>query len=143
MKYDVFVNETKYSQQHYSLTLSKTIHCFHVSAVQVFQKILWEKETLLVASNFFFFTTVFSALLKNVLPFLSNLKLLSANSFSLEEFKICRLGKHYFKHIYSTSIEKQVLSSFWETTAVAHCSKRQPQEWEFVGWIPSRNRSSL
>ena len=32
---------------------------------------------------------------ENFLPFLSNLKLLSANSFSLEESKICCLGKDY------------------------------------------------
>ena len=36
---------------------------------------------------------VFSACLENFLPFASNLKLSSANSFSLEESKICRLGK--------------------------------------------------
>ena len=36
---------------------------------------------------------VFSTPLKNFLPFSSNLKLLSANSFSLEESKICCLGK--------------------------------------------------
>ena len=36
---------------------------------------------------------MFSTLLVNFLPFSSNLKLLSANSFGLEESKICRLGK--------------------------------------------------
>ena len=39
------------------------------------------------------FPTVFSMLLENFLPFSSNLKLLSAISFILEESKICRLGK--------------------------------------------------
>ena len=39
------------------------------------------------------FPTVFSTLLENFIPFLSNLKLLSANSLSLEESKSCRLGK--------------------------------------------------
>ena len=34
---------------------------------------------------------VFSTCLDNFLPFSSNLKLSSANSFSLEESKICRL----------------------------------------------------
>ena len=38
------------------------------------------------------FPAVFSTRLEIVLPFSSNLKLLSANSFSLEESKICRLG---------------------------------------------------
>ena len=37
------------------------------------------------------FPTVFSTRLDNFLPFLSNLKLSSANSFSLEESKICCL----------------------------------------------------
>ena len=42
------------------------------------------------------FPTVFSTHLDNFLPFSSNLKLSSANSFSLEESKICRLvmGKY-------------------------------------------------
>ena len=42
-------------------------------------KTLWEKEKLLVTENF--------------LPSLSNLELLSANPFSLEEPEIGRLGK--------------------------------------------------
>ena len=37
------------------------------------------------------FSTVFSTYLDNFLPFLSNLKLSSANPFSLEESKICYL----------------------------------------------------
>ena len=51
------------------------------------------KETLLVTSNFPFSHSVFCPF-KN-LPCLSNLKLSSANSFSLEESKICCLGKGY------------------------------------------------
>ena len=43
--------------------------------------------------QFLLFPTVFSTCLDNFLPFLSNLKLSSANSFILEEFKICCLGK--------------------------------------------------
>ena len=39
------------------------------------------------------FPTVFSTGFVNFLPFSSNSKLLSANSFSLEESKVCRLGK--------------------------------------------------
>ena len=46
----------------------------------------------LVTSNFSF-SHSFSTHLENFLPFSSNLKLSSANSFSLEESKICRLGK--------------------------------------------------
>ena len=39
------------------------------------------------------FPTVLSTVLDNFPPFSSNLKLLSATSFSLEESKICCLGK--------------------------------------------------
>ena len=41
--------------------------------------------------QFLLFPPVFSTRLDNFLPFSSNLKLTSANSFSLEESKICRL----------------------------------------------------
>ena len=54
-------------------------------------KTLLGKEKLLVTSNFSFSNSVFC--LKSFLPFSSNLKLSSANSFSLEESKICHLGK--------------------------------------------------
>ena len=46
--------------------------------------------------QFLLFPQVFSTLLENFLPFSSNLKLFSASSFSLEESKICCLGKGYF-----------------------------------------------
>ena len=55
-------------------------------------KTLWEKEKLLVTSNFSFSHSVFCPI-ENFLSFSSNLKLSSANSFSLERSKICRLGK--------------------------------------------------
>ena len=42
--------------------------------------------------QFLFFPQCFQPF-ESFLPFSSNLKLLSANSFSLEKFKICRLGK--------------------------------------------------
>ena len=50
------------------------------------------KGKLLVTCNFSF-PTVFSIGLKNFLPFSQNSKLSSANSFSLEESKICSFGK--------------------------------------------------
>ena len=62
---------------------------FDAPGKQAFWKHL-EKEKLLVTSNFSF-STVFSTRLDNFQPFSSNLKLLSANSLSLEESKICRL----------------------------------------------------
>ena len=43
--------------------------------------------------QFLLFPTVFSTHLENFMPFSLNLKLSSANCFSLEESKICRLGK--------------------------------------------------
>ena len=53
---------------------------------------LWEKDKLLVRA-IYPFPTVFSIRFDNFMTFSSNLKLSSANSFSLEESKICRLGK--------------------------------------------------
>ena len=82
------------------LILSKTSFGFfqnqpwflHVCSTNL-SKTLWEKEKLLVKSNFSFSHSVFFILLENFLPFSSNLKLSSANSFSFEESKICCLGK--------------------------------------------------
>ena len=55
-------------------------------------KTLWEKEKFLFWSKSHF-PMVFSILLENSLSVQSNLKLLSANSFSLREPKIYHLGK--------------------------------------------------
>ena len=44
----------------------------------------FEKEELLVMSKFSFYPTVISTLLEDFLPFSSNLKLSSPNSFNLE-----------------------------------------------------------
>ena len=54
-------------------------------------KTLRENEKLLVTISPF--PTVFSTLLQNFQPSTSKLRLSSANSFNLEESKICRLGK--------------------------------------------------
>ena len=43
--------------------------------------------------QFLLFPQVFSPHMDNLLPFSLNLKLSSANSFSFEESKICRMGK--------------------------------------------------
>ena len=56
-------------------------------------KTLWEKEKLLVTSNFSFSHIVFFFLWENFLPFSSYLKLSSANPFNSEESKMCGLGK--------------------------------------------------
>ena len=55
-------------------------------------KTLWEKEKLLMTSNFSFTHCVFYPF-ENFFPFSSNLKSSSATYFSLEESKTCRLGK--------------------------------------------------
>ena len=57
-------------------------------------KTLWEKEKLLIMSNFFFYP-VFSTISEDLLPFLSTLQLSSTNTFSLEQSKICHLGTGY------------------------------------------------
>ena len=62
---------------------------------------LWGKEKLLVTSNFSFSHSVFLSVLRVFLPFSINLKFSSANSFSFEESKDCRLdkGSFYFRPI--------------------------------------------
>ena len=68
------------------LTLSQTSPGFYVSSLQVFRKHCGKRRncSLRAISPF---PTVFSTCLKNFLAFSSNLKLSSANSFSLEESK--------------------------------------------------------
>ena len=56
-------------------------------------KTLWGKGEIARNEQFLLFPTVFSTCLENFKPFSLNLKLSSASSFSLEESKICRLGK--------------------------------------------------
>ena len=74
------------------LTLSQTCPGFYVSAVQVIWKHSGKKRNC-SSRAILPFSTVFSTHLTNFLPFSSNLKLSSAKSFSLEESKICPLGK--------------------------------------------------
>ena len=52
-------------------------------------KTLWEKKKLLITSNFSFSHRVFFSFRELFPPLSSNLKLLSANSFSLEESAYC------------------------------------------------------
>ena len=61
-----------------SLTLSPKKSLF----LRVCSKTLWENE------QFLLFNTAFSALLEKCLPFSSNLRLSSANSFSLEVYNL-------------------------------------------------------
>ena len=57
-----------------------------------FENIVRKKEEI-AHNKQFLLVPVFSTHLEHFLPFLSNLKLLSANSFNLEGYKICRMGK--------------------------------------------------
>ena len=65
------------------LTLSQTSPGFYVSTVQVFTRY----------EQFLLFPQRVLPVLETFLPFLTNLKLSSASFFSLEESRICRLGK--------------------------------------------------
>ena len=64
----------------------------HVCSTSLLENTVGKGE---IAHNerFLLFPTMFSTLSEKFLPFSSNLKLSSANSFNLEESKICRLGK--------------------------------------------------
>ena len=79
----------------YTLTLSQTSLAFYVSEYKSFENTVGKGE---IAHSeqfllFLLFPTVFSTHLDNFLPLLSNLELLSAKCLSLEESKICHLGK--------------------------------------------------
>ena len=74
-----------------SLTLSHTRPGFYVSAVQVFENTLGKGE-IAHSEQFLLFPQYFPPTWKT-LPFSSNLKLSSANSFCLEGFKISHLGE--------------------------------------------------
>ena len=73
------------------LTLSQTCLGLYMYITGLL-KTLWEKEKLLMMSNFSF-SQYFLPFLENFLSLLLNLILSSAVSFSLEESKICHLGK--------------------------------------------------
>ena len=74
------------------LTLSQTSPGFYMSAVPVFWKHCWKRRNCSWQA-ISHFPTVFSFHSENFLPFSSNLKLSSANSFSFEVSKIGCLGK--------------------------------------------------
>ena len=78
--------------QFLSLTLSQTSPGFYVSAAQVFRIHCGQRRNC-SSQAISPFPTVFSTHLEEFLPFLPNSKLSSANSFNLEESKICPLGK--------------------------------------------------
>ena len=84
-------------------------------------KTLSEKEKLLIMSNFSFFPSVFSTLLDIFLPFSSNSKLSSANSLSLEESKICYLGKGEPETAGRICIFYNMLRLFSHTTCFCSC----------------------
>ena len=69
---------------------SHTMTPFDAPGKQAFENTVGKGEIAL-NEQFLLFPTVFSTRSDNFLSFSSNVKLSSANSFSLEEFKICRL----------------------------------------------------
>ena len=73
---------------------------WHVCSTSLL-KTLWEKEKLLLKRAISPFLTVFSTHLKNFLPFSSNLKLSSANYFSLHQSKTLSFGKGLRKFSFS------------------------------------------
>ena len=70
------------------LTLSKQALVFMCLQYKYFENTMGKGEIAISP-----FPKVFSTQLESLLLFLSNLKLSSANSFSLEEPKICHMGK--------------------------------------------------
>ena len=74
----------------HGLILSKTIPGFYVSAVEVIRTV---GKGEIAGNEQFLLFPLFSTHLENFLPFSSSLKFSSANSFSLEESKICCLEK--------------------------------------------------
>ena len=87
-------------------TLCQTNPGFHVSAEQVFCKHCGKRRNnYCLLSAISSFPTVFPACLENFMPYLSNLKLSYANSFSLEESKICRLQKGKSAYNYTILFE--------------------------------------
>ena len=81
------------------LTLSQTSPCFYLSAVQVLEKNTVGKGDITCNEQFHLFPTVLFTRLDNFLPFLSNLKLSSANSFSFDQFEILSFGKGLNCHL--------------------------------------------
>ena len=68
------------------------------------------KKMLLIRSNFFFSNSISVGIWVNFLPFSSNLKLSSANSFSMGLSKICRLGKSQKKGALHSSFTRYGIS---------------------------------
>ena len=59
------------------------------------------KEEIARNEQFLLFPQCFLIVLENFLPFSSNLKLSSANPFSMVVSEICRLGKVYVAEVYN------------------------------------------
>ena len=78
--------------QFYGLPFPKQALVFTCLQYTFFENAVGKGE-IANTEQFLLFLTVFSTLLEKFLPFLSNLKLSSANSFSLEDSKSGRLGK--------------------------------------------------
>ena len=82
-----------YASVLYQLTLSQTSHGFMCLYYKTFENTVGKGE--IARNEQFLLFPVFSNLLENFHPFSSSFKLSSAISSSLEESKICRLGKGF------------------------------------------------
>ena len=87
-----YLDQSKILSSGNGSSFSQTGPGFYVFASLL--KTLREKEKLLV--------TVFSTCLETSLPFSTNLKLFSANSFSFEETKICCLPCHHERRLFAS-----------------------------------------
>ena len=78
--------------QYHNFTLSQTSPSFYVLQYKSFENTVGKGE---IAGNehFLLFPQCFSICLENFQSFSLNLELSSAHSFTLEESKVCRLGK--------------------------------------------------
>ena len=80
---------TEFSLTQCCLTDSHTMTPFDAPGNKPFENAVGKGET--ARNEQYLLVQVFSTRLDNFMPFSSNLELSSANSFSLEESKICRL----------------------------------------------------
>ena len=114
------------------LTLFQSSPDFYVSAVLVFRKHCGKRRNC-SSKAISTFTKVFSTLLENVLPFLSNLKLSSANSSSLEKSRICHLGKSQ-----QTNFHHNINTSSWKFLVDCTDQDQASQNVKYdFGTIPS------
>ena len=86
----------------------KKLLFLHVYSTSLLKTLL-EKENLLLLSNYSFSHNVFNPF-REVYAIVITLKLMFANSFSLEESKICHLGNGYYTDQMTQIFQKVLLA---------------------------------